>query len=123
MCALACQQRPCPALPKAFERSAIRTGPVAVVVVAPPARAERCIHLQDSIDDSQRVLNEWVARLANTIPNQLEETRIHDLFCRELPWRSRGTIVNGEKAIIGILIWTWIADCRRMNTNVVTLNS
>ena len=82
--AFAGQQRPRPSHAPAVEGAAIIALPVAIMVVALPARAFRSIHLQHGIHDLQRILDQRIAGLADAEAHQFQKARIHNFLRRIL---------------------------------------
>src|SRR4029450_3326000 len=83
MSTFARQQRPRPSYSPTLIRLAIVALAITIVVVSAPAWAERRLDLEHSIDDSQRILDEWIVRAANSITNEFEKTRINDCLGRK----------------------------------------
>src|SRR5262245_37590184 len=107
------EKRPRPASPPIDERRAVIALTVAVMVIAPPARPMRSLHLQYRIHDLDRVLHDGVVRAPYSITNQLEKARIHNVLGRVFVACAGRLIRQCEGSAIGILICaagdvTWI---------------
>src|SRR5258707_6577557 len=78
--ALAREQWPWPSRAPVLKGLPVFALAIAIMVVTPPARATRRIHLEHGIHHAKRILNDAVVRVANPVPNQLQKTGIYDLF-------------------------------------------
>src|SRR5262249_32734002 len=63
------QQRPGAADAPTIKGRSVLALAVSVVVIAPPAWPQGCLHLEYGIDDSHRILDERIVRAANSIAN------------------------------------------------------
>ncbi len=75
---LAGEQRPRAPAPPAQVRPAIVALAVAVMVIAAPNGSRRRFDPQAVIDDPQRILDQWIAGLADAITHQFEKTGVDD---------------------------------------------
>src|ERR1035441_1336273 len=73
------QQRPRPPAPIAGEGPAIILLPVSVVRIASKTRPLRKIVPERGVDDSDGSLDQRIVRFANSVANQLEESRVDHL--------------------------------------------
>src|SRR5262249_10467366 len=80
MTPLTCKERPGTSDAPTAERRAVCALAESIVIVAPPARAVRCVHFEHSVNNSQRVFNERVVRIANSITDQFEKAGINNVF-------------------------------------------
>src|ERR1051325_9832638 len=77
------QQRPRTADTPAVIRGAILTLAEAVVIVTAPARTVRRVDLEYLINSTQRVLDQWIMGITNTIADEFEKSGINDRLCRK----------------------------------------
>src|ERR1019366_4671858 len=117
---LARQQRPGASHSPLVKRLTVIALPVSIMVVALPAWSLRSIHLQHCIHDFQRVLDEWIASLADAEAHQLEEARVDDLL-GGIPVRISRTLVSHHQlATVGVLIATGpLRTVGRIDANIV----
>src|SRR5579863_1466662 len=100
---LAGQKRPGPTLAPALVRPAVRPLAVAIMIVPPPAGPKRGVDFKDCINHLERIFNQWTTGLVDPVPDELQESGIHDLLggkFKSLPGRP---IVEDQTPGIGIL--------------------
>src|SRR5689334_14691507 len=115
MSALPSQQWPSMSVPPALVWSAVFPLPIAVMVVPPPTGTAGCIHLENPVDDVERIFNEGIARLADAVANQFKEPRIHNVFGREGGWLPRRLVSQLQDIVVGLFIGLGIVNVRGMN--------
>ena len=117
--ALPGEQRPRAPLPVPDERPAVLALPVPVVVVPPPARAVRRVHLEHGIDHAQGVLDDRIVRPPDPVPDKFQEPSVDDLLRREHPAEHPAMVGEPKNAGFGILVGARVADVAREDADVV----
>src|SRR6185503_21009225 len=95
----------------------------AVMIVAAPAGTVGSLHLQDGIDDAQRILDERVSALPDPIADELEEPRVDDVLRREVGALARGAIANRDRAAVRVLVRRGIVRVGGMDADEVAADA
>jgi len=116
---LAGQQRPDASRAPPLIRTSIVALPVAIVVIAVPARTEGRFHFEHRVDNTERIHNDRVVGASNAVANQFEKTGVDD-FLRRIDAACAGCAVGkGDLALIGIFVRLGIIHLLGMNPYVV----
>src|SRR5271165_7006911 len=98
------QQRPRSPHAPADEGAAIIALPVAVMVIALPARTFGRVHFQNGIHHLERVLDERVAGFPYSETHQLQESSVHNFLCRILVAVSWTLVGKLQHTMIGVFV-------------------
>src|SRR5580658_134509 len=104
MCSLPGQEWRRTALSPAQERSSIVALPIAVMVVASPARAHRSLHLECVVDHFERINHDRIVGTAHSVAHQLEEAGIHHIARLEVNSFSGSAVVDADCFVVTALL-------------------
>ena len=96
--ALARQNRPRTADARSIESAAVILLPIAIVIVAAPARPLRQIALEHAIDDFERIAHDGIVRGTNAQPHQVKKIAADNVPC----WMEAAAIGDCEHRCIRI---------------------
>ena len=98
MAALAGQNRPGAADARSIESAAVILLPIAIVIVAAPARTLRQVALEHAIDDFDRIAHDGIVRRTNAQPHQVKK-----IAADNVPRRMQAAAIgDGEHRGVGI---------------------
>ena len=116
MAALARQNRPAAADARAVEGAAVLLLPIAIVIVAAPARTLRQVALEQAIHDRDGIPHEGIVRRTNAQPHQVKKIAADHVPCRT----ETAAVGDGEHRGVGIGVRIGRVRIRGIDANVMT---
>src|SRR5665213_225510 len=88
-----------------------------------PARSEGRVDFEHGVYNVQRIDHKWIVGLSNSIADQLEKSRIHDVLGRKLMLRAWRMVRDSENAMVGIFLRLGVVHALRKNPYVMPPDS